>query len=79
MNNWFDRLFNQHHFVRRLLAVWAICLITWVVVQVFVDISQINSAVNTALGIIVGILTTVITHYQWSRNREDENAKLDNN
>ena len=78
MNNWCDRLFNQHHFVRRLLVVWAVCVLTWVIFQVFTDISRITNAVSTALGLIAGILTTVITFYQWSRNREDRNAKLDN-
>ena len=71
-----DRLFNKHKLVRRLLVVWAICLITWVTVRVFSDLTLITSAVNAALGMITAILTTVIAHYQWSRGRD--NAGMDN-
>ena len=73
MGRWFDRLFNKHQLVRRLLVLWAITLITWVVVQVFSDLDKINTAVNTALGLITAILTTVIAHYQWSRSRDNAN------
>jgi membrane associated rhomboid family serine protease len=70
MKNWVDRLFNEHQLVRRLLVVWAIFLITWVVVQVFSDLGAINAAVASALATVSGILSMVIVHYQWSRGRD---------
>jgi hypothetical protein len=75
---WLSRLFNEHKFVRRFGVVWAWVIITWVAYQVFADVSKINSAVNAALGIITALLTTVLGHYQWSRTREDMNARMDN-
>ena len=69
---WFDRLFNKHKFVRRGIVVWATVLITWVVVQVFTDLSAINGAVVSALSIVVGLLSSALIHYKWSRDRDDK-------
>jgi len=74
MGEWFDHLFNQHKLVRRLLVIWAVLLITWVVVQVFSDLTLITAAVATALGMITAILSVVIGHYQWSRGQDDANV-----
>ena len=63
-------LFEKHKLVRRLSLLWAVVLITWVVVQVFTNISQITSAVTAALGIVVGLLTTVLGLYQHHRSKE---------
>ena len=68
--SFFDRLFNQYKFVRRLLILWAVLLITYVVVRVFDDIILISAATVSALGIVVGILATVISFYIWSRGAE---------
>lgn len=70
MMGFFDRLFNQYKFVRRLLMLWAVALITYVVVRVFDDIILISAATASALGIVVGLLASVISFYMWSRNEE---------
>ncbi|WP_020675559.1 hypothetical protein [Geopsychrobacter electrodiphilus] len=67
-------LFEKHKLVRRLSLLWAVLLISWVVIQVFTHINLINSAVATALGIVVGLLTTVLGLYQHHRHKEDKNA-----
>ena len=70
MMSFFDRLFNQYKLVRRLLMLWAVLLITYVVVRVFDDIILISAATVSALGVVVGILASVISFYMWSRNEE---------
>lgn len=73
-NSWIGRLFNQHKLVRRLLVLWAICLITTVTFKVFNNISEITPAVSAALGTITALLTVVVGLYQWSRTREDKDV-----
>jgi len=70
MMSFFERLFNQYKLVRRLLMLWAVLLITYVVVRVFDDIILISAATVSALGIVVGLLASVISFYMWSRNEE---------
>jgi len=70
MMDWIDRLFNQYKLVRRLLMLWAVLLITYVVVRVFDDVILISAATASALGIVVGLLASVISFYMWSRNEE---------
>lgn len=67
-----ESLFEDHKLVRRLLIVWAAVLITWVTVRVFTDLSAITTAAVSAFGLVVGILATVIGHYQWARQRDDQ-------
>ena len=68
---WINDLFEKHKLVRRLLVLWAIVLITWVVVVTFSDISLISAPGATALSVVVGILGTAVAFYQWSRSRDD--------
>jgi uncharacterized membrane protein YdjX (TVP38/TMEM64 family) len=63
-------LFEKHQFVRRSLVIWAVCLITWVVVIVFSDIAAITAAAASAFGMVIGILATVIGFYQWARSQD---------
>jgi len=70
MMSFFERLFNQYKLVRRLLMLWAVLLITYVVVRVFDDVILISAATASALGIVVGLLASVISFYMWSRNEE---------
>lgn len=66
-------LIEKHKAVRRLALLWAVCLITWVVIRVFGGpLSAITGPAATALGIVVGLLATVINLYQRSRNRDDQ-------
>ena len=75
MNSFFracDKALNEQKAVRRLLVLWAVCLITWVTVQLFTVPAEITTAAATAFGLVTAILTAVITHYQWSRKNEDQ-------
>lgn len=65
-----DRLFNEQKLVRRLLVLWAVCLITWVTLRVFADVTLITAAAATALATITALLTVVIGFYQWSRGQD---------
>jgi len=62
---------ENHKLIRRLALIWSCSLITWVVIQVFTDISQITSAVVGALSVVIGILASVIGFYQYQRGKED--------
>lgn len=68
-----DALANRHKAFRRGVLIWALCLITWTVREVFLRSPDIQSGTATALGLVIGILATVIGFYQWSRDREDRN------
>lgn len=65
-----DRLFNEQKLVRRLLVLWAVCLITWVTLQVFADLKLVTAPVASALATVTALLTVVVGFYQWSRGRE---------
>ena len=60
---WIERLFNQHMLIRRTIVVWAMWLITIVVLRATAVITEINAAVVSLVGTIVGILTTVTVFY----------------
>ncbi len=67
----FDRLFNRHKFVRRVMVVWAMATITWTTWMLFRDASLITPASAAAYATNVGLLATVLGCYQWGRNNED--------
>lgn len=69
---WVDRLFNKHKLVRRGLVIWAVWLITVVVLRVVDKITEVNSSVQFIVLGVIGILTTVIGFYQWSRGKDGE-------
>lgn len=62
---------NRHMVFRRLALVWAVCLITWVVVRVFTDLTLITSAVAMALGSVTVLLTGVVGLHQYGRFRQN--------
>lgn len=69
-----ETLFNRHKLVRRLLLLWAVCLISFVVVAFVAKMGSIQTADATVIVAVIGILATVLGLYQWSREREDRNA-----
>ena len=72
-------LIEKHKLVRRLALIWAVGLITWVVLRVFGGpLKEITGPAATALGIVVGLLATVIGFYQHTRSKEDTNDQLGN-
>lgn len=64
IGDWFDRLFNQHMFVRRMSVVWAICLITWATVTAL-SMEEVNEHVASIVKTISLLLTPVIALYKW--------------
>lgn len=69
-----DALANRHKAFRRAVLIWALCLITWTVREVFTAAPDIQTGTATALGLVIGILATVIAFYQASRSRDDARA-----
>jgi drug/metabolite transporter (DMT)-like permease len=63
---------NENKLVRRLALLWAVLLISAVVLITWLRPPDIPSSTVTAVGIVVGILATVIGFYQWSRGKDDE-------
>ena len=63
MGKWIENLFEKHKFVRRMLVLWAVLLITWVTYRVVTLIVVIDGAATTLVSIIVGILATVTGFY----------------
>ena len=63
---------DRYKVFRRIALIWAICLITYVTMAVFSNISLITAAVVSALSLIVGLLATVIAFYMNSRFKEDK-------
>lgn len=64
--------FPNNKFFRRIILLWAMVLITTVVVWTWRSTPDISTGTAAALGAVVGILATVIGFYQWSRKRDDE-------
>ncbi len=70
-------LVEKHKLVRRLALLWAVWLITWVVLRVFGGpLKEITGPAATALGIVVGLLATVIGFYQHTRSKEADHDQL---
>ena len=69
-----NALFNRHKLVRRLLLVWAVWLITTVVLAFIEKMGSIQTADATVIVAVIGILTTVLALYQATRHREDRDA-----
>lgn len=67
-----EALFEEHKLVRRLMAIWAICLITYIVVKGVDTIKVIDTPASTFLIAIVGILATVTAFYIRSRELDDK-------
>ena len=73
MKKWFSELANRQMLFRRLVLIWAMTIITYVI-YVVTDhqlLIQIGAAGATIVTGIIGILTTVISFYQWHRQQDD--------
>lgn len=71
---WLDRLANRQKLFRRLILVWAIGLVTLVVLRATEPdvLSSATGAGATIVTAAIGILTTVVGLYQWMRQRDEE-------
>ena len=65
------RLVEKHKLIRRLMVLWSVVLITWVVVIVFTRPPDIPAGTVTALSLVVGMLGSVIGFYKWLRHKDD--------
>lgn len=70
MGDWIDRLFNQYKFVRRIIVLWAMWLITLVVLRAISDLGAVTASVAAMVGSVIGILSVVLGFY--FQNRKDE-------
>ena len=72
LGNLIEALFEDHKLVRRLLVIWAICLITYTVTKGVDMIQILDTPASTFLIAIVGILATVTAFYIRSREMDDK-------
>jgi hypothetical protein len=77
LGKWIEALFEEHKLVRRVLVIWALWLITVVVLDATAKITSIDTASAAMVGSIVGILATVTAFYIKSRQIDDRDT--DNN
>lgn len=73
MRKWFEGLANKQMLFRRLVLMWAMLILTYVIYIVAEPtlLIQIGAAGATVVTAIIGILTTVIGFYQWHRQQDD--------
>jgi len=50
-------------------VLWACWLVSYVVIQVFTDISKINAAVVSALGTVFGLPALAVGVIKWRQNK----------
>jgi len=71
IGEWIESLFEEHKLVRRLVVLWALGLITFVICVTFSDLTLLTASVAAAVGTVVGILSVVINFYIRSRELDD--------
>lgn len=67
LGTFINRLFNEYRFVRRVLVVWALVMITLLIFKLLDIMTVIDTPTAAVVGTIVGILATVTTFYIKSR------------
>lgn len=70
MSNWLTR----HSVISTLAVIWAMALVTYVTVQVFGDVTRINTAVNAALVTVYGLPAVAFGIYKWRIVRDAKRA-----
>ena len=71
LGRFIEALFEEHKLVRRLLVIWALWLITYVVLDAVDKVKQIDGSAAAMISTIVGILATVTSFYIRSRELDD--------
>ena len=77
MKKWFNHLANSQMLFRRLVLIWAMAIITYVI-YIIIDpalLIAIGAPGATIVSAVIGILATVISFYQWHRQQDDKNAE----
>ena len=64
--------FPNNKFFRRLVLVWAVLLITVVVLLTWLRTPDISAGTAAALATVVGLLATAIAFYYRTRQHEDD-------
>ena len=80
MKKWFNNLANNQMLFRRLVLIWAMAIITYVI-YIIIDpalLIAIGAPGATIVSAVIGILATVISFYQWHRQQDDKNAENSN-
>lgn len=74
MGAFFSKLATEQQLFRRLILLWAMAILTmWTCFLMDVTLlTSIGAAGATVVTGIFGILATVISFYQWHRDKEDE-------
>lgn len=66
---------EKYKLIRRLVLVWAVVLITAVVVRVFWWAPNIPESTAHAMEIVIGLLLPAIAFYKWTRYDEDKTSR----
>ena len=66
--DWAEDLFETHKFVRRVIVIWAMVIISLLVWKYISLMTVIDTATVSGVTVIIGILSTVLAFY--IRNRE---------
>ena len=74
IGRWVECLFEEHKFVRRLLVLWAVWLITLLVLKLISLMTAIDMATGAVVTSIIGILATVLAFYIRSRELDQQGA-----
>ena len=67
-----DALFERHKFVRRAMVLWAVWLITEMVLNPPEYILSVSGPGRDVILGVVGLLTIALGFYKWSRRQEDK-------
>ncbi len=70
LGKFFDSLFNKHKFVRRIIVLWSLMIISWAVYIIIPKLEQ-GYAVS-GLSIVVSIFTVITTFYMYLRGKDGD-------
>jgi ABC-type sugar transport system permease subunit len=71
-----EKQIRENKLMRRLVLLWAVVIITVLVVWTWLRPPNIPTGTVSALLGIIGILATVLNFYMWSRGRDDEARRI---
>lgn len=69
---WVDDLFNKHKLVRRMTVIWAVTLVTIVVMIAMTNMALITAPVATVVGSVIGLVATVLGFYMKGRQMDKD-------
>lgn len=57
------------------MVFWSMSLITWVILTVFSEPSEISTSMVTAMSLVIGLLATVIGFYNYQRRMDQQETE----